>query len=165
MKLLGNPDSGWTKLYWANLYLMRWREVWVSKRLHYSFPDTLLFGEVEAIGCFRYTGGLWAAWALLHCSTLLVVGGASLLGKWRISNVLPFLLAFEGITSGKFVWLMDTLARIGIIQLIHLLDDWRTIVERWGKALDRVRNVLDWLKGLIVQFIELIGEAKNLEDT
>lgn len=33
-----------------------------------------------------------------------------------------------------------------------------------GGTLDKERNIPDWLKGIIVQFIELIGEAEILDD-
>lgn len=79
--------------------------------------------------------------------------------------MLPFLSTFDGITIGHFVWLTDTIARNGIIQLKHLMDDRRTVDERWGRALDKVKSIPNWLKGMIVQFIELIGEANILEDS
>lgn len=47
-------------------------------------------------------------------------------------DVLPFLTAFDEMTIGHVEWLTNTLARIGIIQLKHLMDDGRTVNEKWG---------------------------------
>lgn len=137
MKLLDNPNSEWAWLYLINLDLVKWTGIRISRHFQYSFQDKLLFGEVESIGCFKYTNMLWVAWVLVCRSVLLVVARPSLLGRWRTTNVLPFLLAFEELTVGQSVWLIDTLARIGIVQLKHLLDDRRLVVERWGEPLTK----------------------------
>lgn len=48
----------WSLMYVANLMLIRWKDEGLLRRLGYSMLDRVMFGKVESMGKFKYTGGL-----------------------------------------------------------------------------------------------------------
>lgn len=143
-RLLEDPNLEWARLYAINLGLMKWKG-----KDFLSFLPIFLFQNLvwshRNHGLFQIHRGNLGCLVGSSVRGEIVGTGASLSGRWKTQDVIPLLMAFEVLTTDQESRLIDSLARVGILQIKHL-DEGRCGTDlKWHIALDQVCNIQKWL--------------------
>lgn len=119
-RLMDRSDLEWAKMFKVNVELVRWKSDIIYRRNHYSLKDKILFGTISEFGALKYSFGLWEAWIRIRPTLHLFPRVASMSGFGHLVDVVELLPVYTVLSAFDKGEVLSALARIGILNIMHL---------------------------------------------
>lgn len=98
------------------------------RRANYTMEDRILLGSIIVFNKLAYIAGLWKAWQTLHQNLAIDLSFEPLLGRWLITDIIPYLHPFASCLVDEVCGLSATLSRLNVTTLRDFMEHWRRLL-------------------------------------
>lgn len=149
-------------MYKVNLELARWKPDHLFRWNLYILEDRILFGQITNFGAMKYSAGLWGAWIKLRKFLRIFPQAALLPGRWRLEDMVEYLLVCVDLTMAEREAVVRTLAKIGVLNVKHLWIRNLGELMDFELALDRAQGIPEGIRVVSIQVIQVLQSVGSL---